>query len=280
MPKKEEKKCQCEPVCECEPCHCHEHHHECECGCGCDAHCDCGCQDGYECNCHDYDFDYEEEFNLPLIGEKAPQFTANTSNGPVNFPDDYTGKWVVFFSHPADFTPVCTTEFMTFASLQSEFKKLNTELIGLSVDSVFSHIAWLSKIKEYQYKEIKNVTPTFPVIDDLGLKVSRKYGMIHPEQSETSAVRAVFIIDPQGIVRTILYYPQSTGRNFSEIIRIIKSLQTCDKEQCATPADWQPGEDVIVPPAKTFAEAQKRKEQTAPEQYLDWFLCFKKTKSK
>lgn len=226
------------------------------------------------CNCYDEEM-MEEVVRLPLIGDPAPAFTANTTAGEINFPADYEGKWVILFSHPADFTPVCTTEFMTFATMQAEFKALNTELIGLSIDSVFSHIAWIEKIKEIEFGEMKNVEVNFPIIDDLSMKVAKAYGMIQPEQSETSAVRAVFIIDPKGIVRTILYYPQSTGRNFAEIKRIIEALQTTDRHGVATPANWQPGQPAIVPPVKTTEKARAILKDGG-ENVKDWFMVTKK----
>src|SRR5690554_2025822 len=214
---------------------------------------------------------------MPLIGSKAPNFKAVTTQGDINFPEDYQGKWVVFFSHPADFTPVCTTEFMTFASMGEEFKELNTELLGLSVDSLYAHIAWLRKIQELEWNGMKNIEVKFPLIEDIKMDISKQYGMIQPEQSTTQAVRAVSIIDPEGIIRTILYYPLSTGRNFDEIKRVILALQKADKDAVATPADWRPGDDVIVPTAGSCGVAKERMESDAEDQYcLDWFLCFKK----
>lgn len=220
----------------------------------------------------------EQEVNrMPLIGSKAPNFKAVTTQGDINFPEDYQGKWVVFFSHPADFTPVCTTEFMTFASMAEEFKELNTELLGLSVDSLYAHIAWLRKIQELEWNGMKDIEVKFPLIEDIKMDISKQYGMIQPEQSTTQAVRAVFIIDPEGIIRTILYYPLSTGRNFDEIKRVILALQKADKDAVATPADWRPGDDVIVPTAGSCGVAKERMESDAEDQYcLDWFLCFKK----
>ena len=216
---------------------------------------------------------------MPLIGEKAPSFEAVTTQGNIKFPEDYKGKWVILFSHPADFTPVCTTEFMTFGSMIEEFKAINTELVGLSVDSLYSHIAWLRKIQEIEWKDLKNIEVTFPLIEDIRMEVANQYGMIQPGASNTQAVRAVFVIDPKGIIRTILYYPLSTGRNFDEIKRIILALQTADKENCATPADWRPGDDVIVPTAGSCGTAKERMQNQTKDQYcLDWFLCFKKSK--
>jgi peroxiredoxin (alkyl hydroperoxide reductase subunit C) len=223
----------------------------------------------------------ETRFNMPLIGEPAPAFSAVTTQGVINFPNDYTGKWVILFSHPADFTPVCTTEFMTFATMMNDFKALNTELIGLSVDSLYAHIAWLRKIKEIEYKGMKDVEVTFPLIEDIRMDVAKKYGMIQPGASNTQAVRAVFVIDPKGIVRTILYYPLSLGRNFDEIKRIILALQKADKDGVATPADWRPGDDVIVPTAGSCGTAKQRMESQDENMYcLDWFLCFKREKAK
>lgn len=220
-----------------------------------------------------------ERIQMPLIGDKAPAFRAITTQGEINFPEDYKGKWVILFSHPADFTPVCTTEFMTFASMIDEFRALNTELIGLSVDSLYSHIAWLRKIQELEWKGMRNVEVTFPLIEDIRMEVASKYGMIQPGASNTQAVRAVFVIDPEGIVRTILYYPLSTGRNFQEIKRIIIALQKADSDNVATPADWIPGEDTIVPTAGSCGTARERMESKEGDMYcLDWFLCFRKEK--
>lgn len=216
---------------------------------------------------------------MPLIGEDAPVFKAITTQGEINFPEDYKGKWVILFSHPADFTPVCTTEFMTFASMIDEFKAINTELVGLSVDSLYAHIAWLRRIQELEWKDMKHVNVTFPLIEDIRMEVANKYGMIQPNASNTQAVRAVFVVDPNGKIRTILYYPLSTGRNFDEIKRIILALQKADSDHCATPADWRPGDDVIVPTAGSCGTARERMENQSEDQYcLDWFLCFKKSK--
>ena len=219
-------------------------------------------------------------YSMPKIGDKAPSFKAKTTQGEINFPEDYKGKWVILFSHPADFTPVCTTEFMTFASMQDEFKELNTELIGLSVDSLYAHIAWLRTIKEkIKWNGLEDVEVKFPVIEDITMEVANKYGMISPTQSNTQAVRAVFFIDPEGMIKTIMYYPSSLGRNFDEIKRIILALQKADSDHCATPADWRPGDDVIVPTAGSCGTARERMENQNEDQYcLDWFLCFKKSK--
>ena len=219
----------------------------------------------------------EPSTRLPLIGEKAPAFKAETTQGPISFPDDFKGHWLVFFSHPADFTPVCTTEFMTFATMQPEFEKLNTKLLGLSIDSTYSHIAWLRTIKEkIEFKGMKGVEVTFPVISDLTMEVSRAFGMLQPAASTTQAVRAVFIIDPESNVRAILYYPLSTGRNMKEIKRMVMALQLADQHKVATPADWQPGDDVIIPTAGSCGMAKERVETPAAgTKVLDWFMVMK-----
>ena len=222
----------------------------------------------------------ESTTRLPLIGDPAPAFKAVTTQGPINFPEDYKGKWVILFSHPADFTPVCTTEFMTFATMEEDFRSLNTELIGLSIDSMYAHIAWLRTIKEkIEFNGMKGVEVNFPLIEDLRMDVAKLYGMVQPSASTTQAVRAVFIIDPKGIVRTIMYYPASTGRNMEEIKRVILALQKADKEAIATPANWQPGDDVIIPPPGSCGAAKDRVEQAGDDTYcLDWFLCFRREK--
>lgn len=224
---------------------------------------------------HDY---YEENcecHHAPKIGEAAPEFGANSTNGYIHFPHDYRGKWVIFFSHPGDFTPVCTTEFMTFQSMYDEFKALNTELLGLSVDSNASHIAWIQAIKnDIVFSGWKDMEINFPVIADNAGAVARTYGMIHDASGNTDTVRAVFIIDPRSIVRTVLYYPKSVGRNITEIKRTLIALQTSDAFRVATPAEWIPGDDVIVPAPNTVADARARvKSKNA--NIRDWFLMFK-----
>src|SRR5574344_2593445 len=189
-------------------------------------------------------------FLMPRIGEKAPEFKAVTTQGEINFPSDYSGSWVILFSHPADFTPVCTSEFMTFASMEPQFAEYNCKLVGLSVDGLYSHIAWLRTIKEkIEYKGMKDVEVKFPLIEDITMEVAKKYGMMQPGERSKKAVRAVFFIDPQDIIRTIIYYPLSLGRNFDEIKRVLIGLQTADEFKVALPADWRPGDDVIVPTA-------------------------------
>lgn len=216
--------------------------------------------------------------SLPRIGEKVPSFKAVTTQGDIDFPKQYEGSWVILFSHPADFTPVCSSEFMTFASMEKQFNELNCKLVGLSVDGLYSHIAWLRTLKEkIEYRGMKNVEVTFPLIEDITMDVAKKYGMIQPGESNTKAVRAVFVIDPKGILRTMLYYPLSLGRNFDEIYRIVVALKTADAFNVATPADWRPGDDVIVPTAGSCGTAKERMESKDPDvTCYDWFFCTKK----
>lgn len=215
--------------------------------------------------------------SMPRIGDQAPAFTANTTQGEVNFPGDFAGDWVILFSHPADFTPVCTTEFMTFASLQDKFAKANTKLVGLSIDGLYSHIAWLRTIREkISFNGMSDIEVTFPLIEDISMNVAKKYGMIQPGESTTQAVRAVFVIDPTGKIRTIIYYPLSLGRNFDELYRVVVALQTADEFGVATPADWRPGDRVIVPTAGSCGVAADR--VAGAEEGVeceDWFFCTK-----
>ena len=214
---------------------------------------------------------------MPLIGDNAPAFTARTTNGTVNFPDDYAGKWVILFSHPSDFTPICTTEFMTFQSMIDDFHKLNTEIIGLSVGTLTGHLAWIEAIRHLQFGDLRDIHITFPIIDDMTMSVARKYGMIHPHASDTATVRAVFIIDPNGIIRLILYYPASVGRNMDEILRALIALQTSDKYHVSTPANWMPSDDVVAPAPATTAQMDVRLNNR--NRGLDvqaWFLTFRK----
>lgn len=212
---------------------------------------------------------------MPRIGDKAPSFKAVTTQGEIQFPEQYAGSWVILFSHPADFTPVCTSEFMTFANLEKQFEEVGCKLVGLSVDGLYSHIAWLRTIKDkIEYKGMKNIEVKFPLIEDITMEVAHKYGMIQPGESNTKAVRAVFVIDPKGMVRTILYYPLSLGRNFDELLRIVIALKTADAFSVATPADWRPGDDVIVPTAGSCGVAKERMESKDLKCY-DWFFCTK-----
>lgn len=209
----------------------------------------------------------EEVRSMPVLGEPAPEFSAETTHGRIRL-SDYRGKWVVLFSHPADFTPVCTTEFIAFSEASDELAALNVQLIGLSIDSVHSHLAWVRAVKEKL-----GVAIPFPIIADLDMKVAKLFGMIHPGQSSTATIRTVFFIDPNGITRAMIYYPLSNGRSIPEVIRLIKALQATDEHGIATPANWQPGDKVIVPPPKNAAEMERR----ASEGYdcRDWYLCYK-----
>jgi len=210
----------------------------------------------------------ERVISIPRIGEAAPDFEAVTSHGVLKL-GDYKGSWLVLFSHPADFTPVCTTEFIAFSEIYPDLQKRGAELLGLSIDSVSSHIAWARNIEEKTGVKIP-----FPIIADLSKEVSTSYGMIHPEQSKTETVRCVFIIDDKQIIRTILYYPLTTGRNMQEILRIIDALQMTDENKVATPANWKPGDMVVVPPPNTQEMAEERVKQGY--ECVDWYLCKKK----
>lgn len=208
-----------------------------------------------------------QTFSMPRLNEPAPDFQVNTTHGPRKLAD-YAGKYLVLFSHPADFTPVCTTEFMAFARRHEDFKALNTEVLGLSIDSIFSHLAWVQAIKDKFGVEIP-----FPIIDDLSMKVASSYGMIHPGASDTSAVRAVFVIDTKGVLRAMIYYPMSNGRSIDEILRLVEALQTSEKHGVATPEAWHRGEQVIVPPPKTQADLEARLQEGY--HCTDWFFCKK-----
>ena len=222
--------------------------------------------------------DQHQPAAMPRIGDPAPEFKAITTQGDIVFPADYKGSWVILFSHPADFTPVCTSEFMTFAHMEDQFARANCKLVGLSVDGLYSHIAWLRTIKEkIEFRGMKNVEVKFPLIEDITMEVAKKYGMIQPGESNTKAVRAVFFVDPQGIIRTIIYYPLSLGRNFDELYRVLIALQTADSFGVATPADWRPGDDVIVPPAGSCnAAADRVAGREEGVECVDWFFCTKK----
>ncbi|TCK18130.1 1-Cys peroxiredoxin [Thiogranum longum] len=207
------------------------------------------------------------EMHMPRLNEPAPDFNALTTHGQKTL-SDYKGKWLVLFSHPADFTPVCTTEFMAFAKRHGEFRKINTELLGLSIDSHYSHLAWVRNIKEKFDVDIP-----FPIIADLDMKVAKTYGMIHPGAADTSAVRATFIIDDKGVLRAMVYYPMTNGRSIDEFIRLVTALQTSDANGVATPEGWQPGDKVIVPPPATADAAEARLAEG--HECVDWYFCKK-----
>jgi peroxiredoxin (alkyl hydroperoxide reductase subunit C) len=204
---------------------------------------------------------------MPRINEPAPAFEAKTTHG-IRKLEDYKGKWLVLFSHPADFTPVCTTEFIAFAKRAEDFRKLNAELLGLSIDSTYSHLAWARNIKEKFGQEIP-----FPIIADLDMKVAQAYGMIHPGAADTSAVRATFIIDPEGMLRAMVYYPMTNGRSIDEFLRLLAALQTSDEHGVATPEGWQPGDKVIVPPPQDIDSAEARMNEGY--ECVDWYFCKK-----
>ncbi len=209
----------------------------------------------------------EQSMTMPRINEPAPAFTAPTTHG-VKTLEDYKGKWLVLFSHPADFTPVCTTEFIAFAKRNDDFQARNCELLGLSIDSHYSHVAWVRNIKEKFGIEVP-----FPIIADLKMDVAKAYGMIHPGAADTSAVRATFIIDPEGTMRAMVYYPMTNGRSIDEILRLLTALQTSDEHGVATPENWQPGDKVIVPPPAETAAADARMNEGY--ECVDWYFCKK-----
>lgn len=206
---------------------------------------------------------------FPRLNEPAPYFEAKTTQG-VKRLTDYRGKWLVLFSHPADFTPVCTTEFIAFAKNYPRFQDLNCDLLGLSIDSNYAHLAWIRNIKEKFDVEIP-----FPVIEDLSMKVATAYGMIHPGASDTSAVRAVFVIDPEGVLRAMIYYPLTNGRSIAEVLRLISALQTSTENSVATPEGWEPGQKVIVPPPQTAEDAEARMAHANGYECVDWYFCKK-----
>lgn len=210
---------------------------------------------------------------MPLIGDKAPAFEAETTKGKIRFPEDFKGKWVILFSHPSDFTPICTSEFVMFGAMQHEFEALNCRLLGLSVGTNASHIAWLRSIHDrIEFKGHKKVEMNFPLIADMSMDVARKYGMIQPAVSTTAAVRAVFFIDPDATVRAVVYYPMQLGRNFDELKRILVGLQTVDKYHVALPADWRPGDDVIVPAPATYNPSEGAADGM---KCYEWYFCMK-----
>jgi len=203
---------------------------------------------------------------MPRIGDVAPDFTQNSTHGPITFSTWQEGKWVLLFSHPADFTPVCSTELSEFAKRSKDFEALGTKLIGLSIDSIHSHLAWRENLRDKLDVEIG-----YPILADLDMKVANLYGMLHPGASATATVRAVFVIDPKRTVRALVYYPMNVGRNIDEIKRLVTALQTADRNGCATPVNWKPGEKVIVPPPKTVEEVEERKQNKSYER-IDFYL--------
>lgn len=214
----------------------------------------------------DLKMETQEVSTMPRIGDIAPDFEAVTTKGKIKFHDYAKDKWVVLFSHPADFTPVCTTEMSGFAQRKGEFDALNTELMGLSIDSVHAHLGWVNNVKKNT-----GVYFDFPIIADIDMKVSKLYGMLQPNESETAAVRAVFFIDPKKKIRLIMYYPLNVGRNMNEILRVLEALQISDKHSVAMPLDWKKGDKVIVPPPKTLEEMEERLSNDSYEK-VDFYL--------
>lgn len=211
----------------------------------------------------------KETTSMPRIGDTAPDFTAKTTTGEIKLSEFAKDKWILMFSHPADFTPVCTTELSGFATRKPEFDALNTELLGLSIDSIHSHLGWVSNVREKT-----GVYFNFPIIADIDMKVAKLYGMLQPNESETAAVRAVFFIDPNKKIRLIMYYPLNVGRNMNEILRVLEALQTSDKFGVAMPLDWKKGDKVIVPPPKTLKEMEARINDDSVEK-IDFYLAKK-----
>ncbi len=213
-----------------------------------------------------------QAFSMPRIGDKAPDFDAVTTTGPLKLSEYNKGSWVILFSHPADFTPVCTTELSGFAVEEEEFKKMNTKLLGVSIDSIHAHVAWVNNVKKNM-----GILMKFPIIADIDMKVAKLYGMIQPGESETAAVRAVFYIDPNGKIRLIMYYPLNVGRNMEEIKRVLTALQTSDKNSCALPLNWKPGDKVIVPPPKTVSAMEEREKSGL--EMVDFYQAIKNLRS-
>jgi peroxiredoxin 2/4 len=219
----------------------------------------------------------KDQRNYPMLGDDAPAFTAESTNGTLAFPADYSFKWKILFSHPADFTPVCTSEILELAASQSDFEKLDTKIIVVSVDQVDNHLAWEKNMETIKYKDREPVKIDFPLVSDPNLVISKAYGMIQPNTSSTRDVRGVFIIDPKNKIRAIFYYPMEVGRNLGEIERTLVALQTTDKQQVLTPDNWQPGGDVLIPYVKSTTEADKLSTRDDPDYYqLTWYMRFKK----
>lgn len=214
---------------------------------------------------------------MPLIGEQAPAFEASTTMGKIKFPYDYFGKWKILFSHPADFTPVCTSELLVLASMQSEFKKLNAALVVVSTDGINSHMEWIRSMESIKYKNAETEKFNFPLVSDQSMEVAKLYGMIHPNYNSTKNIRAVFIIDTENVIRAIFYYPNNIGRNMDELKRSLIALQTADSKSLLTPANWQPGDDYLVPAPSTSIEAEKMENRKDPNLYsLSWYMWFMK----
>lgn len=212
---------------------------------------------------------------IPMLGDKAPEFEAKSTKGDMKFPGDYYGKWKILFSHPGDFTPVCTTEILELAMLQDEFKSMNTQLVVLSTDGLNSHLDWIKSMEEISYKNRDKVKIDFPFVSDVGLDISKKYGMIHPNNNSTKDVRAVFIINPEDEICSITYYPDNIGRNIDEILRNLEALQEVYTNNKLTPANWVKGENLLVQSPGSKEEAKKL-EAKKNLYSLTWYLWFEK----
>lgn len=218
-----------------------------------------------------------KDMRIPLLGEITSRFSAPSTTGKVEFPADFYGKWKILFFHPADFTPVCTSEIIELALLQDEFKKLNTSLIVISTDGLNSHIEWVKSIESFSYKENKSIKINFPLVSDAGLEISKKFGMLHPYSNTTKDVRGVFIIDPENRIQAMNFYPNSVGRNIDEIKRTLEALQATENKTVLTPANWKPGDDVLIPSPASIVEAEKLKGKNDPNlQQIAWYMWYKK----
>lgn len=220
-----------------------------------------------------------ENYRIPLIGELAPSFSGQSTHGSIQFPEDFYGHWKILFSHPADFTPVCSTEIIELAEMQDEFKKLEADLVVISTDGLNSHIEWVRSLQSIKLYDRESITIEFPLVSDPDLEISKKYGMLHPAHSSTRDIRGVFIINPENKICATFFYPTTTGRNLEEIKRVLIALQTSDKRNVYTPANWQPGDDVLIPSPVSFEEAEKLAKKNNPDLYsLEWYIWFKKSK--
>ena len=214
---------------------------------------------------------------VPLIGQEAPSFTAESTNGTINFPKDFGKDWKIIFSHPADFTPVCSSELLELAALQADFKKMNVDLIVVSTDNLESHKNWIKSLESLNYKNRQTAKIEFPLVDDQSKAIAKKYGMIHPNNNSTKDVRGVFIVDPKNTIRAMFFYPMNIGRNMDEIKRTLLAFQTSEKDNVLTPADWQPGGDVLLPYVKKDNEKGNATSANDPQVYqLTWYMIFKK----
>lgn len=219
----------------------------------------------------------QETIRIPMLGESAPAFVAESTTGKVTFPDDYFNKWKILFSHPAAFTPVCTSELIELAHMQDDFKKLNAALVVISTDGTNSHTEWKNSMESINYKEKGLVTIKYPIVSDKTLEISKKYGMIHPNYSELKDIRGVFIIDPKDRIRAIYFYPLETGRNIDEIKRTLVALQMSDRNSVLTPANWNPGDDVLLEAPTSQADTEKYKNGDNSTKYsYAWYMWFKK----